>query len=428
MFKNKKTYVIELDGSIYVCTENRLEVIPDLSPLNGETWLISDMGGAISRMMIVEAPPKYADVVIKKRLQESGEFDEPIEVIVNRKSKKGHNTTEVFFTALPSRLFYRYFDDIKDYSDGLLLFPISSVLYKVVKKTRSKGPVAVVFRHSRFADILIGTSKRLYHADQRTAFDQSREQINSLWEMIREDIRIVEQENRIKVSQVILLNWTDSIEEPDWPDEGGPLLYSMDTENWFLDNQRYDFSFISSLRFLSCLDAISPTMEKTCHYLKRSVPFLNVVIFLLISFLIWGHIWFSRQAEDLAVYNQALNDRIYKLRQVYIAPEIPFRKTLDLLKDISYSRKTPSFKKIVRDVSRSLFSGMMIDVFKVHYTEREIQIELFGKIIGDFASAHNGYTGFINRIKGRGYKVRKHTFNTDIMESDFLVKISMRLS
>ncbi len=231
MFKNSKQYGIELEGETFSFSERSLEQIYDLDDIKGDMWLVSDMKESISRTMTVEAPAKYAEVTVRKRLQETGEFDEPVSIITHWKKKKGKNTTDIFFTALPTRIFYQYFDWIREHEDSIVLFPLFSVLYSVLKKLRSKEPVAVIFQHNRFADLIIGTKKRVYYANRCVAFDESEDQIFALWDTVGKDIKAAEAENRIKVTRVFRLSWLKSKIEPEWPEEMKSEFYSIEDES-----------------------------------------------------------------------------------------------------------------------------------------------------------------------------------------------------
>ena len=88
MNNNNRQYVIELDGVIYSLKGNRLKQIKDLNGSKGEFCFITEMQETISRTMTVEAPVKYAEFVVRKRLQESGDFDEPVKSLISDGSVK----------------------------------------------------------------------------------------------------------------------------------------------------------------------------------------------------------------------------------------------------------------------------------------------------------------------------------------------------
>ena len=158
---NKKQYVLELDGIFYHLKENRLEQIEDLKEVKGEFCFITEMKETISRTMTVEAPSKYAEFVVRKKLQESGDFDEAVSVITHWKKKRGKNSTDLFFTALPSRQYQAYLEKIRGSEDGILLIPLYSLLYNVLKRFNIEDPIAVIFQHGRFADVIVGNKKHI---------------------------------------------------------------------------------------------------------------------------------------------------------------------------------------------------------------------------------------------------------------------------
>ena len=192
MNNNNRQYVIELDGVIYHLKGSRLKQIANLKESKGESRFITEMQGTISRTMTVEAPAKYAEFVVRKRLQESGDFDEPVKVLTHWKKKKGKNTTDIFFTALTASHYHAYLEKIRGNEDGILMLPLYAFLYNVLKGIRTEDPVAVVFQHGRFADLIIGDKKQMYYSNRCVAFDMSDEQTAVLWDAIRTDIQTVQ--------------------------------------------------------------------------------------------------------------------------------------------------------------------------------------------------------------------------------------------
>ena len=85
--------MIELDGETYRFSRDRLDPISGIKDIQADMSLVSDMQEAISRTITIESPAKYTEIMARKRLQESGEFDEPISVIAHWKKRKGKNLT-----------------------------------------------------------------------------------------------------------------------------------------------------------------------------------------------------------------------------------------------------------------------------------------------------------------------------------------------
>ncbi|MCD6297737.1 MAG: hypothetical protein J7M30_11335 [Deltaproteobacteria bacterium] len=418
-----RQYAIELDGTLYICSKDRVEQVADFRDIRGDRWLVSDFEGAVSRYMTMEAPVKYVEVMVRRNLQETGEFDEPVTVFTHWKKKKGPNTTDVFFTALPTRLYYQHLDQTKAYKDNLLLFPLYSVLFAVLRHMRQTDPVSVMFQHGRFLDMIIGTRKRVYYAGRCVAYDESDEQISSLWNMVNSDIRNTETENRIKVEKVLALTWVDSQAEPEWPEDMGCELCSLEEEAVSLNGETYSVSLPNALRMISGLEAISGTMEKAAYYSRRSLPFLNALLFLIAILFFGGYLWCDHRADLTKEDLDTVATRIAVLREEAPLVEVPYKKTLAFVRELARYRKTPALNQVINDMSEALAEGMTVDMVKADYGRDGVNIQALTKIEAPFDVAYRGYRWFMSAMRQKGYDVGESEFNTTIQESRFLIRL-----
>lgn len=427
MIRDARQYVVELDGVTYLCSDDELGQIGDLKDIRGDTWFVSDFEKAIARTMTVEAPVKYAEMMVRKKLQETGEFDEPISVINHWKRKKGKNATDIFFTAVPTRLYYRYLEDIKAHEDSVLLFPLFSVLQGVLRRMRHPKPAAVVFQHSRFADLLIGTNKTVIYANRCVAFDTSEEQISAVWDMVKTDITAAEEEHRIKVDRILLLKWIDSGAGPAWSDDSQQEILSMEEEKLSCNGEDYSVSFLKALRMSSGIRALSPPLEKVSYYSRRSLPFLNIIFLAAILLCVAGYLSYGQKADLLGQQLVAAQGQIAGLQHGAPVQEIPYKETLSFVRDLARYRKLPSYKRIVSDISEALPKGASVEVLKVDYAEDEVKIEIFGKTKDSFDLTYKGYQRFIDVLTQRGYAVAESRLDTEIRESEFLARLTKKI-
>ena len=419
----KRQYAIELDGTFYRCSRDRVEQVADLRDIQGDLWFISDFEGAVSRYMTMEAPIKYVEVMVRKNLQETGEFDEPVTVITHWKKKKGPNATDIFFTALPTRLYYQHLDQTKTYKDNLLLFPLYSILLVVLRHMRQTDPVSVMFQHGRFVDMIIGTRKKVYYAGRRVAYDESDEQISSLWNMVISDIRNTETENRIKVGKVLSLTWVGSQAEPEWPEDMECELCSLEEEALFLNGETYSVSLPNALRMLSGVESISGTMEKASYYSRISLPFLNSLLFLIVILFFGGYLWCDHRADLIKKNLDTVATRISVLCEEAPLVEVPYKKTLDFVRELARYREIPALNQVINDMSESLAEGMTVNMVKADYGRDEVKMEALAKIEAPFNVAYRGYRWFISAMRQKGYDVGESEFNTIIQESQFLIRL-----
>ena len=425
MVNNQGHYAIRMDGALYVCRGDKIEEVEDLTNIRGNRLFVSDLDGAISRAMTIEAPYKYAEVMVKKHLQEAGEFDEPITVVTHWKKKKDANATDIFFTALATRLYYQYIDQIKAHEDSILLFPLYSVLYGVLKRMRMRGPdiSAVIFQHDRYADLIIGSGKRIFYANRSVAFDDNEEQISSLWGMVMSDIEQTEKGFRIKVKKILMLNWLNSHAWPNLPDDTDHELSYMKEEALFLNGESFSVSFLKALRMQSASDSVSGTIEKASYCFQRSLPCLNIIFFLFILTFIIGCLWCDHKA---GLIETDLKNRRAQVSVPVMGDDISnipsYEDHFAFIKELDQYRKSPSFKQLINDLSSSFPEGMFADIVKADYTGNELNVEVFARIKAPFDTAYKSCQRFSRAMLRKGYTLEKSEFNTAIQESRFLVR------
>ena len=430
MNNNNRKYIIELDGVIYDLKGSRLKQIADLKESKGEFRFITEMQGAISRTMTVEAPVRYAEFVVRKRLQESGDFDEPVKVLTHWKKKRGKNTTDIFFTALPARHYHAYLEKIRGNEDGILMLPLYAFLYNVLKQIRTEDPVAVVFQHGRFADLIVGNKKQIYYSNRCVAFDMSDEQIAVLWDAIRTDIETAQTENGMKVNKVYQLNWIDSGDCPDWTENEEYESYHLEEESLSFGNETYQNSFSMALKSRAGNGGISPGVEKIYHYTQKWTASLNILLFVFLMAVSGGFFLCQKKTDLIKKELKQLNHQATVLQTETSLGAIPlktYQDTVGFIKGLVYNKDAPSYFFVMRDVTNGLSQDMETEILKIDYTPNGMTLEIFGKIKTAFNTAHKGYQQFISFMKSKGYIVVENRFDTDINDSKFLVKFTKRI-
>ena len=428
MPKDRKQYFIELDGALYSHSGSRLQWLADTKKRVGDKWYITDMQESVSMTMTVETEPRYAELMVARKLRESGEFDEPVSIITFWKKKHGKNIVDIFFSAVPTRIFTQYMDRLKANDDHALFFPIYSVIFHNIKRINPKEPVAMVFRHSRFADLVIGTKNRVYYANRCVAFDTSREQTDFLWNTVINDITAVEGDYRIKVEKVYLHNWIDACDPNEVPKEVGKKIYPLSMEKIKFSENLYEISFLKAIRAESGFYAITPFVEKTFYYAKKSLPYLNTIFFLASIFFVAVYFWCTHMADlKEKEYHKIKKESAEINRKISsLIPAAEYQETILFLKKLSLCKDRPSYKSIINDMSGAISPQMNVQVFKIDYGKDKIKIELFGKIETPFNRASNEYKFFLKALQKKGYSILENRFNTKIKTSDFLVKIQYK--
>jgi len=419
----KSRRAVELDGVFYRCSGTTLEETADLGDLQGDQRLVSDFQGTVSRTTTVEAPYKYAEVMVRKQLQETGEFDEPVTLITHWKRRRGANATDIFYTALPARVYYRSLDEAKNHEACILQFPLYGVLYGALKKANPARPAAVVFQHGRFADILLGDRRRIYYANRRVAFDETPEQISSLWQMVISEIESAEQEQRISVERILLVTWINSQVTGTWPLPIEEKISYLGEESIYLEGRERKVSFLKALADTPTSFAVSRPPEKICYACSRWLPVLNIALIVIALCCFTGRLWYgskNRALEEIIKKKERTLADLSKEKQL---KAVPYEETFNFVRDLSRYRDTPNFKTIVNDVSESLFEGSSLHLLKADYNKGSLKLEVLGDVTVPFDKAFRGYQRFCRTMTQKGYTLINRNFNTSINKSQFVVTL-----
>ena len=416
---------VELDGAMYGFAGGRLEQISDIDDLDGDKWLISDMQEAIARVMTIESSAKYAEILVQRKLQESGEFDEPATVITHWKKRRGRNNTDIYFTAIPTRLSHYYSDQIQKKDDAVLLFPLYKVLFDIVRRIGSKQPIAVVFQHDRFADVIVATKDRVYHAHRFVAFSKAEEEISALWENVHSDIGIVETEHRIRVEKIFFLNWIDSAPQPEWPETAASEFYLIEQDAVSYQDKNYPISFFNAVGKLTGFRSVSSPVAKAAYYAGKWSYQVQAIMLAIILLLGAGGLWYQQQTARLEDQVQVLRKQIAEIQMPAPAMYDPeaYRSVLAFIKALDRNRSVPSFRQVINDMSEAGFQSLKLDLLKLDYTDRAIQVEVYGRVDAPFGDAHRGYQRFLKIVKTKGYGVQDSRFDTEINTSNILIKL-----
>ncbi|MEW6264224.1 MAG: hypothetical protein AB1641_14235 [Thermodesulfobacteriota bacterium] len=417
--------VIDLDGVAYGLSGDKLAYVRGLDEIKGDKYYVTDLQEGLARVMTIESPVKYADLMVRKQLQDTGEFNEPVTVVTHWKKAKGGNTSEIFFTAAPARLYNRVQDQAGQDENNVLVFPLFAVLHGLLRRLRPADPVAVAFQHGRYVDLLIGSRERVYYANRCVAFDASPEQITFLWETVKNEINSVEADHQITVARVYLLNWVDSGAPPEWPDSPERRILTLEESPVVLDGQTHFTSLVTALKMQSGRWSISSFREKLSYYARRYAAAANVFFLLAALALFGGYVHYGRQADLIQKDLNAFEQRLARVRQPAAETDAQdFQATAAFIKELDYCRRAPSFRQVVEDMSGALPVDMRLDVIKADFGAREVGLELFGRIETPFDTAYQGYQSLLDALKSKGYAIKENRLTTEITSSRFLLKLT----
>ena len=423
MFNNAMPYAIELDGGLIRGDKGELHPLSDLSHIKGNCRVVSDFQNAIARMMTVEADARYVELMISRKLQETGEFDEPVTVIPHWKRQRGKNTTDIFFTALPSKQYFRYLELVAEHRDHLIILPLQCLLLTMIRKYAGQRPVAAAIQHDRFADILIGTRKKIWYANRVVAFDNSDEQMQALWETIRSDIDAVGKQQHQPIQSLYTANWIDSGPLPRWTDADAPELISVEECPVTMDQKQLKASLPVLIHETSVRHAVASRADKLFCMARRALPYFNCAL-LLAALLLGGYgMWHKNRSAALTGQIQNLRRAAIQIQEKIPAQaeSVPYEPTLAFVQSLWSCRNLPTYNQILNDVSQDMDGALKIENINANYTDDKVEVKAFGRVNAPFETAYKGYQALQNRLRRQGYTIVDQRFDTQINASSFLI-------
>jgi hypothetical protein len=416
-------YAVELNGRLMQCRRGRLEPLSDIGRIRGDCRVVTDFQDAITRTMTVEADTRYVELMISRKLQESGEFDEPVSVITHWKRRRGRNVSEVFFTALPSRQYFHCMEQVAEHSDHVVVLPLQAVLLTALHKVAGREPAAVVIQHGRFADMIIGARSKVWYANRAVAFDDSEEQIQALWETIRADIDTVGSEHHQKVGRVYIADWIDSGSLPGWTDADAPQLIPLEKQPLTVSGQQREVSLPSLIHAVPMRHAVASGMDRLFLGARRVLPYLNVALLLGALLLGGTGLWCRSQCGLIAGQIDKMQRTVETIAQrapSSVGPVV-YKPTLEFLQNLWRSWSFPTYGRLLSDIGQGADGDLTIETVDASYTHSKLEIKLFGRAEGPFESAHTHFHTLQDRLRKRGYVILEERFDTRINTSNFLI-------
>jgi len=415
-------HIIEFENTSFLVSGTHISNIERFEESTGDKLLVCDFEGAITRVMNVEAPVKYAEAMVIRTLQEEGDFDEPVTILTHQKNKRGDRTTEIFFTAIPSHLYIQYLERINEHEDAIILVPLYAVLFHFLKKIPAKKHIAVVFRHGRFADLLVGNKKRVIFASRATGFDETQEQVASLWDMVRQDIATAQEDSPIKIEKVICLNWVDTYTDKtikDLPPD--PKYFAFKEEPVFFQGQTCNLSFLKAVKMVPATMGVTKSSGMMLFYTRKfSYAAILVLFFFAIGLTALSFHYKKNSGvieQDIARMNQRINKMT---QQISLKPfNKEFTPVFSFVDQFEFYKNAPSFKTIIHDMDSGLFNIGIIENIRITYSDKDVKTDVYGTIESDFESAYKGYHILKKTIETKGYSIIEDSFNTRIDNSEF---------
>ncbi|MBF0371483.1 MAG: hypothetical protein HQL52_18740 [Magnetococcales bacterium] len=435
--------VIEMDGQPFHLQGLQLQDIPELASLNQDKWLLTDFQGASPVFMTVEAPARFAEIVARKRLQESGEAEENVRILTHWKRPRGKSSTEIFCTPVKGELFGAYEDRALEDDHHHLFFSTNALLYAVLKHySRENHTVAVLFEHGRHVDILVGRSGQVSHATRVSSFAASSEAKSTLSDSVAAELLHLMGEHRIRVDEIIHYGWLHQREisaEVSTADNGPSdptqwvrqLAEGMGTDCQVIPmevhalsgDERLETSLTSLLAHLDSDLSASSFLDRFRYRAQRWMPWVTLITLFAVAGLFFVGSIYQRQADALNQESARFSQVSAGLNQAGVL-DPAFKEQVAFVERLHHYRDVPSLQQILLEISQSRSGPLFLDQVELAYDPQgQAIVVLTGRIETPFMAASQHLDRFLHALTQHPFSVIDSRLNTDTTHIGFAVKL-----
>ncbi|MBF0295739.1 MAG: hypothetical protein HQL96_11170 [Magnetococcales bacterium] len=472
--------IVDLDGAAHLVRRRTAETLDGLSGIKGNKWILSDFGGASARLLTVEAPIRYAEIVAQRRLLEAGDAGEHARILTHWKRARGKTTTDIFCTVVEGDRFAAYEDRAIEDGEHHLLFPVHALHHACLREYAKKSTVLVMFEHDRHVDLLLGRAGQILAVSQASLYANTPEARENLADTVGQELRAMLADIPGKLELIVHYGWQFGVEtetasatgnssstggsgfssfgmatkeastSTGWAATGestsmGKEQARLMSAEWahklakandvplkllkprMLEIKGQEFVVTGIPEAVSALqvaDSASPTMDRLQYRAQRTLSIATFLALLVVAGLYLGAIWLQRQTILLADEAMKLTN-IGAVEALKVEPLDPvIQKAVHFADNLSRLKVAPSLQGIMADLSASMRGKMLLDQLVIGFSDQaKASLSLKGRIKAGFQQASQEHEGFVANLISKNYKVVKSSFTTDVMALTFNLQL-----
>lgn len=426
----RRRYIVDFNGLVQEIHGRELRPLKSPCDAGGDAWLVSDLAQTLARVDRVDAPPRYAEMVVRKRLQDAGEFAEPVTILTHWKRRVAGERSDIYYTAVPEYLMQQYERQLGDCAHNVLLFPVHAVLWAALRGLPGRQPTAVVFVYDRFAELLIGTRNQAHGALRITAYDTGDAAMEGLWESVRQELAQHAERLHIDIKRVLGFSW--QLDPEAFEGHLADTARALGAESLLLPatelgmgDERFLDTLPGALDGLRARQSVSPGWERLSFVTRRAAPWATAAAAAVVAALAGGGWWLGERTATLENRIVALQRDIDASPVSNLPPPPPYAETMAFAHTLERVSAGPSYRRLLNELSAALPEDLRIDALKVVHGRDTVGLEVFGSAVTGFRTAQFGHQGFLAALRRQGYRVEGQQFSTRIGSSDFKITLEL---
>ncbi|MEO5365063.1 MAG: hypothetical protein H7831_01640 [Magnetococcus sp. WYHC-3] len=473
--------LVEIDQERFHLKRRSLVRIESPGDVVGDKWLITDFAGASPRHMLLDAPVRYVETLVQRRLQEMGEVGQNARILTHWKKARGKSAAELYFTAVAGDIYRPYEDHAFEDTAQHLVFPLGALLLACLREYGRHRTVAVVFEHARHADYLLGRDGQVLAAGRLSTYADDLEAKGALADSLGEELRTMGTALNRRVEYVVHFSWLRGRgdERTHATASGLTLAGSGQTRGWgsantteqqtgtgwlaamsgqgfsedqarlaaaewvramagkleveclilkpqLLELEGGDYVITSLHRVLGLLHhslSCSPMGEQWQYASQRLLPAVAAASWLLVGGVYVGGLYLQQETNRIETQRLGVERGVESKVTLPPLPE-NYKEWVTFPYQLSKLRSSPTLGAILADISSARKGDLSFDRVAVDYDDNAVaSIVLEGRIPVAFEQGSRLHASFLSALVARGYEVVHTQFATTVSEVSFTVQL-----
>lgn len=458
--------VIEMTEKTLILNKEKktVESLENFEQIDEDVWVVTDFNNTPPRFQWVEAPPQYAEILAQRQLQEAGELEDGAHIIPHWKKGRGKTASQIFFTAIPGKVYLTHENRANELETHYLLFPCNALLLACLNhfvtaknrdtqgKTSAKKPqgkkkkklqktVAILFEHGHHVDMIVGRSGHVMGASRVSSFAETTDDHASLSSSVNVELQNIMEATPNDIDEIVYFNWLlpkpgkeDEAQQKDRASWVITLAKQIQAETNVLPTHRYTMapegtllstSLPEALQHLSDNDSSATLMELLAYRAQQFMPWAILITLAMVICLGITTVWLQVQNATLKSEILALKNLSDTVTPTRIKPiNKSYKKVVAFVQNLERWQRTPSFWMLLSELSSARVHKLFFDRITIQFDKNvKTLTTLTGAIESSFQTANKDHEIFLSELTKRNFKVVKSKFATDVTLLTFEIKL-----
>jgi hypothetical protein len=422
--------VLEYGGEKFLMADNAIRQMKSINEYYRHFTYVLDFQESLSvGVTDLHSELKYADVMLRKHLEEQGEMGRDDVAHIYAKSRKGKNETNVFYQVYPRQRYQALLQAYEGYDPGFTIQDSFGLLFGLLRSLGKKQPRVLAMRMRESIVLVAGRGENVLSARRIMMLGDDE---NSLTEGLFALQREMEPIRHALGDEIEAIDWIEPLTRslkwkphPAWkvPLKLWPVVELENPEG------RYYSALPTIVGRVNKTTALGPKEERVLRPLELGEKWLWAALLLLVIGLGAGMVYLLRTSNEVEEANVALLRQIKMVEQRM--PKLPHYQSKDLkpvlamADTINLAAYAPSPAELWNRLAATKPTAVRIDEVSATYRLAGTDVALRGEVELGLAHAQRVYAEYLEALQNAGFRLVAQSIRLDIQGNQFNVALDL---